>query len=135
MTNIKTRGFKDPAELREHLAELDDEAPADDPPPKEENEFQLAIEQLQRDVDELSQRVDAASVRRRRPLPRNTTYGFGYSPLLPLPSFWGGSSAVYGLELPEPSPCRLWQQRSAIVSSTRFLTSQDISNGVAARIA
>ncbi len=65
MTNIKTRGFKDPAELREHLAELDDEAPAEDPPLKEDNEFHLAIDELQRDVDELRRRVDAISVRRR----------------------------------------------------------------------
>lgn len=65
MTNIKTRGFKDPAELRERLAELDDDSAADHPPLKDESEFHLAIEELQRDVDELRRRVEAISVRRR----------------------------------------------------------------------
>jgi hypothetical protein len=31
MTDIKARGFENSAQLREHLAELDEEAPAEDP--------------------------------------------------------------------------------------------------------
>ncbi|MDS7594037.1 hypothetical protein [Agrobacterium tumefaciens] len=58
MTNIKTHGFKDPAQLREHLAELDEEYPADDTPNADLNVFRSDIEELQRDVLELRRRVD-----------------------------------------------------------------------------
>lgn len=65
MTNIKTHGFKNPAELRERLAELDDELPTDDQQQAVEYELRLAISDMQREVDELRRRLDAVS--RRRP--------------------------------------------------------------------
>lgn len=65
MTDIKTRGFKDPAELRERLAELEDEPPAVEAPQAAGKKFRLEIEELQKDVSELKRRVNAISAQRR----------------------------------------------------------------------
>ncbi|MEW9612641.1 hypothetical protein AB3G45_02025 [Shinella sp. S4-D37] len=60
MTDFRARGFDSPAQLREHLAELDEESPADDPgmangDPSAEQQ----IAALRREVADLRRRLTA----------------------------------------------------------------------------
>lgn len=63
MTDIRAKGFDSPAQLREHLAELEDESPADDPVVGNEiPSTQQQIEVLRREVADLRARL--ASIRK-----------------------------------------------------------------------
>lgn len=58
MTNIKAKGFDNAEQLREHLAELDDEAPADDPAVEEEGiDPRDQIAALRKEIAELHQQL------------------------------------------------------------------------------
>lgn len=58
MTDIRAKGFDSPAQLREHLAELEEESPADDPGVGNESpSAQQQIEALRREVADLRARL------------------------------------------------------------------------------
>jgi len=60
MTNIKAKTFDSAEQLREHLAELDEEAPADDPAvPADEIDPREQIAALRREVAQLQQRLSS----------------------------------------------------------------------------
>lgn len=63
MTDIRAKGFDSPAQLREHLAELEEESPAEDPVVGNEHPSpQQQIEALRREVADLRARL--ASIRK-----------------------------------------------------------------------
>lgn len=63
MTDIRTRGFDSPAQLREHLAELDEESPAADPGvPIGDPSAEQQIAALRREVQDLRKRLAAIRV-------------------------------------------------------------------------
>lgn len=58
MTDIKARGFENSAQLEEHLAELDDEAPAEDPDDRSAEFAQRdEIVELRKEVARLRQQL------------------------------------------------------------------------------
>ncbi len=56
MTNIRSSGFDNPAQLREHLAELDDAADRDDPT-HDNADLQRQIAQLRKEMRDLRKLV------------------------------------------------------------------------------
>jgi hypothetical protein len=59
MTDIRVKGFDSPAQLREHLAELEEESPAEDPVVEIEKPLspEQQIAALRREVDDLRARL------------------------------------------------------------------------------
>ncbi len=58
MTDIRAKGFDSPAQLREHLAELEEESPAEDPGVRNENpSAQQQIEAIRQEVADLRARL------------------------------------------------------------------------------
>ncbi|MCQ4633973.1 hypothetical protein GB927_028335 [Shinella sp. CPCC 100929] len=58
MTDIRAKGFDSPAQLREHLTELEEESPAEDPGVGNERpSAQQQIEALRREVADLHARL------------------------------------------------------------------------------
>ncbi|GGG21903.1 MULTISPECIES: hypothetical protein [Rhizobium] len=55
MTNIKARGFDNAEQLREHLAELDDEAPAEEHVTQDDIALHEQIAALRREVGDLAE--------------------------------------------------------------------------------
>ena len=61
MTDIRVKGFDSPAQLREHLAELEEESPAEDPAIEKEKPLspEQQIAALRQDVADLRARLTA----------------------------------------------------------------------------
>ncbi|MGJ7043130.1 hypothetical protein J2Y63_006414 [Shinella sp. BE166] len=57
MTDIRTKGFESPAQLREHLAELEEESPAEDPRAVDVPSADQQIAALRREVADLRARL------------------------------------------------------------------------------
>ncbi len=57
MTNIRSSGFDNPAQLREHLAELDDAAADRDDPTHDNADLQRQIAQLRKEMRDLRKLV------------------------------------------------------------------------------
>lgn len=57
MVNIKAKGFKNLAHLQEHLAELEEESPADEQVPEASPSQQEQIAELRRELAQLQMRL------------------------------------------------------------------------------